>query len=64
MEKTVIDREPFEDNLRFVVERIGRFVHLSVADELTLMAATWHRFVDRVSGNTKWIERGTVLADS
>ena len=52
MEKTVIDREPFEDNLRFVVERIGRFVHLSVADELTLMAATWHCLVDRVSGNT------------
>ena len=36
------------------------------------MAATWQRtwhyfvwlLVDRVSGNTKWIELGTVLADS
>ena len=49
------DREPFENNLRFVVvlvEIIGRLVHLLRADELTLMAATWHCLVDRVSGNT------------
>ena len=55
------DRESFDNN-RFVVERFRCFVHL-LADELTLMTALWHCLVHGVRGNTKWIQRGTVLAD-
>ena len=31
--------------------------------ELILIAAAWQLFVDRVSGNTTWIQNGTVLTD-
>ena len=56
------DRESFE-NLSAVLlcERI-RF-RFSLVDELTSMAETWYRLVDHVTGNTKWAQHGTVLAD-
>ena len=50
-------------SLRDVLTIVRVLVHNYVVEKLTLSTATWKYFFDRFSGNSIWIQHGTVLVD-